>query len=706
MKNLVSRHPVLFSLVAILIYDPCLTSILSALLGPRHTQLSGLLVAQAVLCLYVGFLLTRLAWWRAGGFTRPDSKRALLSYAPWLILPLLMLVDSSGEPVARTRVIGFAAFCLLVGFAEEGLLRGVVLRALVPGGVMRAALISSALFGAAHLTNMFQGRDAFSTVVQAIYATFIGMGFAGPRIFSGTIWPAVALHGLIDFSDFASRGFAPMAEAKPIQPGQAAVIIVITGLYALLGWWLIRRRVRRGALSLGGVACLLLVSALAVAIPSAPASAAQPETPDVTITQWQISQAFEVGRLDLRTVEYPRFYNIFYAGWENVTSEPSGLVNVSGLRTVDGQDADCVMVRALFSAEKRQRVRLSVGYGGEVALFLNRHKVLYGMSANRWPDPSFSGTTGLGSAVYLDMDRGLNEVFMLLKESSGGWGFACRADRKLDPPATDHGRLEKAWETEPLFLTPESVLYDAKRDVLYVTSFDQGYKADASQDDFTGYISKVRMNGEIESLRWVTGLHAPCGMGMYKDRLYTVERRNLVEIDAATGAVLNRYSLPGCVFPNDVAVDSKGVVYVTDTSPAGAETSRIYRFKDGKAEVWLETDALSQPNGVYLKGDTLLVGSPGDGHLKAIDVKTGSIVAVTSLGAGVIDGIRPARDGGYLVSHWEGRVFSVSRSGGVTELMDATGQFNTADFEYVADRGLLIIPTFVDNRVVAYRLSD
>ncbi len=116
----------------------------------------------------------------------------------------------------------------------------------MPGGVMRAALISSALFGAAHLTNMFQGRDVFSTVVQAIYATFIGIGFAGPRIFSGTIWPAVVLHGLIDFSDFASRGFAPLSEVKPIEPGQAVVIIGITGLYALFGWWLIRRRTRQG----------------------------------------------------------------------------------------------------------------------------------------------------------------------------------------------------------------------------------------------------------------------------------------------------------------------------------------------------------------------------------------------------------------------------------------------------------------------------
>ena len=452
--------------------------------------------------------------------------------------------------------------------------------------------------------------------------------------------------------------------------------------------------------------CLLFAQLLLLFVPSPFAFAAQTETPDVAITKWQVSQAFQVGNLDLSAVEYPQFYNIFYARWEDVTSQPSGLVDVSALRTGGGKDADAVMVRALVSSERKQRVRLSIGYSGEIALYLNRHKLFYGANANRWPDPSTPGNAQTNEAVYLDMDKGLNEIFMLVKESSGGWAFACRTDRKLDEPAVNLGRLVKAWETQPVFLTPESVLYDAKRGVLYVTSFDAKYKANAQPNEYTGYISKVRLNGEIDSLKWVSGLHAPCGMGMYNDRLYTVERRNLVEINAASGNVLRRYPIPGCVFPNDVAVDSRGVVYITDTTPAGAEAGRVYRFKDGKVEVWLESDELGQLNGICLRGDTLLVGSSSDGHLKAVDVKSKNIRAVTSLGAGVIDGIRLADDGGYLVSHWEGRVFSVSPSGHAVVLTDATGQFNTADFEYIADSKLLVIPTFVDNRVVAYRLTD
>ena len=73
---------------------------------------------------------------------------------------------------------------LMVGFAEEVLLRGVVLHVLGPGGLMRAVLLSSFLFGAAHLLNLFSGHSFQSTLVQVIYATFIGIGMAGPRVYS------------------------------------------------------------------------------------------------------------------------------------------------------------------------------------------------------------------------------------------------------------------------------------------------------------------------------------------------------------------------------------------------------------------------------------------------------------------------------------------------------------------------------------------
>ena len=454
------------------------------------------------------------------------------------------------------------------------------------------------------------------------------------------------------------------------------------------------------------VACVILLPAKVVA-----EDPQRTEKPTGTMTKWQISQSFNAKDIDLQSAEYPRFYAIFYAGWETISAEASGLVDIPRFRKTSGQGPDCILARTICRSDRKQKIQLSLGCREEAAVFLNGKRVFYGASApaastSNQQDSSLPGVVGLKDVVSLDLERGLNEIFLMVKGRYGSWAFICKANRELEPPLKDHRRLTKVWETPQIFLTPESVQYDAKRDVLYVTNFDSKYKGDAKEEEFTGYISKVKLNGEITDQRWVSGLHAPCGMGIYKDRLYTLERKNLTEIDIDSGKILKRYPVTGSTFLNDIAIYSDGSIYISDTSPPGVDTSRIYRFKDGKIEVWIETDRISRPNGLLINGDNLVVGSTGDGCIKAINLKNKKITTVTCLGAGVLDGIKIDNKGNYLVSHWEGQLYSIPPSGEITELMDAVGQFNTADFAYVKDKHLLIIPTFVDNRVVAYRLAE
>jgi len=247
MKDFVSRHALLFSIVVVLVYDfgmQGLGALLKAIPGLNLTPLAVGLIVQGIFCVLIVALIHSLRWWRESGFQRPVSNLALFAYLPWLLLPLLVMVDAESASRSSGLVIAYAVMMLLVGFGEEALMRGVVLRALLPGGIMRAAVVSSLIFGVAHFFNVFQGHGVAPTIVQVIYAAFIGMGFAGPRLYAGTIWPAIFLHGLIDFADVASRNFTPVAEATeavPFNLGQAITAIAITGCYALYGWWLIRR---------------------------------------------------------------------------------------------------------------------------------------------------------------------------------------------------------------------------------------------------------------------------------------------------------------------------------------------------------------------------------------------------------------------------------------------------------------------------------
>jgi sugar lactone lactonase YvrE len=289
----------------------------------------------------------------------------------------------------------------------------------------------------------------------------------------------------------------------------------------------------------------------------------------------------------------------------------------------------------------------------------------------------------------------------MVTDTIGDWGIMGKVDIELQPPIREHHRLTKVWETENVLLTPESVLYDPGRETFFVTNFDARF---GSTTEFTGYISRVSLDGEIEELKWVSGLNAPTGMAIHNSRLYTLERRHLTEIDLRSGEIVERYAIPDVEFPNDLSIDSNGNIYITDTRPSSRADSRIYRFRNGEFEIWLN-EGIDRSNGAFVHNNALLVGNSGDGFLKAVDLATKSMSNVTSLGAGVIDGIRADNDGNYLVSHWAGQVYLVDLDGRVIEILDLMGdRLNTADFEFVRDRNLLVIPTYLGNRVVAYRL--
>jgi sugar lactone lactonase YvrE len=310
---------------------------------------------------------------------------------------------------------------------------------------------------------------------------------------------------------------------------------------------------------------------------------------------------------------------------------------------------------------------------------------------------------GLFDTVVMTLEKGLNEIFLMVTENFGGWGIMGATDPELDEPIRQHHRVSKAWETDDIFLTPESVLFDSDRKVLYVSNYDINT---FSTPENTGYISKLNLDGEVVEERWVEDLKGPAGMNIYDDILYVAERTGIAEIDLATGQIVERHTVVGAQFLNDVAIDDEGNVYISDTYPSSHTLSRVYRFKDGLAAEWYGGREIGRANGLHLHDNDLLVGNSGDGVLKAVDIEHGRLRRIACFGAAVIDGIRLDNDGNYLVSKWDGQVFSVSPDGDVVEILDIRSEgLNTADFEYLPEQNLLVIPTFLGNKVVAYRVN-
>ncbi|GAB3560477.1 ATP/GTP-binding protein [Spirosoma fluminis] len=259
-------------------------------------------------------------------------------------------------------------------------------------------------------------------------------------------------------------------------------------------------------------------------------------------------------------------------------------------------------------------------------------------------------------------------------------------------------KLVKVWETDSTLRIPESVLYDGKN-TIYVANIDG--KPDGL--DGSGFISKVSLDGKIENLRWTSGLNAPKGMGLHKNRLYVTDVYRLVAINTQTGQAEKTWDAPDQknAFLNDVTVADDGTVYVSDS-----RFDKIYRLKDDKWEVWMEGEQLDKPNGVLAVGkNRLMIGCTKKGELRAVDTGTKTMTTIAD-GMAATDGIVREGKGNYFVSDWNGQLFHVKGNGTKEKLLDTRDQkINSADIDYISKKKLLIVPTFYKNTLVAYRVE-
>lgn len=253
-------------------------------------------------------------------------------------------------------------------------------------------------------------------------------------------------------------------------------------------------------------------------------------------------------------------------------------------------------------------------------------------------------------------------------------------------------QLVKKWETDTTLKVPESVLYDAANQVLYVANIDG---TDPWAKDGKGSIGKIGMDGKIISVDWVSGLNGPKGMGLYKGKLYVADMGNLVEIDVQSGRITREIAVENAQGLNDVTIDKNGVIYVSDS-----KAKQVFRVENGKAELFL--DKLKGPNGVLMRGDELYVLDAGGAY------KVGKDKSLTMLADGMdggTDGIENVSGNDFIVSCWAGVIWYINADGTKEKLYDGREQKrNTADIGFDPKTKMVYVPTFWKNSVVAYEV--
>lgn len=402
------------------------------------------------------------------------------------------------------------------------------------------------------------------------------------------------------------------------------------------------------------------------------------------LTDWEITQPM----VNSETDPYQYYNSGPDLAWKPVKADPAGLVNLDRAVVRNPVQPGWLYARTIFRSELGGIHKFHLGYSDYATVFINGNAVFNGTNAYLSRDPGFQGLIGFFDELILPLKKGDNEITLLLGEEFGGWGFMVRDGEAvgIDP------MLTKQWELVHQLNYPESAVYDPATGLGYVSNHIAGAEE---------FISQISPDGRIVNRQWITGLSRPTGMCISKGRLYVVERTGVAEVDLEKGALLNRIPLQDCAFPNDITSSEDGTLYVSDN-----EANRIYRIKDGNPSVWMEGGGLNKPNGLHIDGTRLLAGCSGDPALKSIDLETKEVTILAKLYPGAImDGLQPLGDGRILFSDFNGHLFMLDKPGSYREILNTTTiQTNLADFEWIPEKRMLIIPGLYSNRMGAYKL--
>ena len=267
-------------------------------------------------------------------------------------------------------------------------------------------------------------------------------------------------------------------------------------------------------------------------------------------------------------------------------------------------------------------------------------------------------------------------------------------------------------QTATGFAFPESVAYDPRAKVLYVSEF--GSELKPAEKDGKGRISRVSLTGQILDKQFLPGpggevLNKPKGIWIQGNRLWVTDI-DVVWIFDLTNRRSKKLALPGAQFANDPAV-SKGALYVSDNradqlfrvEPADfLETStppKVTRVFQGKG---------INPNGVYpaRDGSLLIVGIMSAEQPRGIySLGAGDEVKTLATGLGRLDGLYQMDDGTLLVTDWgSGSLLRWSATG--TETL-AKGFKGPADFCVIPEGSgfLVVVPDLVQGELRMVRLA-
>lgn len=215
------------------------------LLKPE-SEMARYFINKGVLTLVIAAALWRLKLFAAVGFAPGMGLASYVIALPLLALGVLAFFEPGRPVLTPFELAGWAVVVLFVAFTEETLFRGVLWQALSGTSLWRRAIITSLLFGSAHV---IPAVGVFGWSIAGVYglsAAGFGLVFAAMRERAGTIWSVIIVHVVFDIAAISASG---SVEAL-LEPGWETHVRFLTAAVVFTAWgsgaiYLIRRRARR-----------------------------------------------------------------------------------------------------------------------------------------------------------------------------------------------------------------------------------------------------------------------------------------------------------------------------------------------------------------------------------------------------------------------------------------------------------------------------
>lgn len=221
MRKIAERFPVVVILVVVVVYFavfavPVLET--STAFGNDASQTPSSqprqgLIGEVLLALSALVVIFVLGWQRTGRVTSRPVWTGFWYAALPIFLTLCMLGVgiafglqselSFGVLLESGIIQSTLVFVIFVGIFEEVLFRGIVLHGLERRmNIVWALLISSFLFGSMHYVNWIGGQSLSATHAQVLHAGLSGILYGAITLRCRSVWPAVLMHALWDFTVF------------------------------------------------------------------------------------------------------------------------------------------------------------------------------------------------------------------------------------------------------------------------------------------------------------------------------------------------------------------------------------------------------------------------------------------------------------------------------------------------------------------------